>query len=65
MTDESNDPTTQSVVIERTIEAPVASVWHMWTDADRFASWYGPMGATIRWHVSTCESAAIDSSRCR
>ncbi len=36
-----------SVVIERTFAAPVETIWAMWTDADHFKSWYGPMGATI------------------
>ncbi|NNL46780.1 MAG: SRPBCC domain-containing protein, partial [Acidimicrobiia bacterium] len=36
-----------SVMIERTLDAPVELVWQMWTDADHFAAWYGPMGATI------------------
>lgn len=40
-------PATQSVVIERTLDAPVDLVWRMWTEADHFAAWYGPMGATI------------------
>lgn len=47
MTNENPTPATQSVVIERSMAAPVATVWQMWTDADRFASWYGPMGATV------------------
>ena len=38
---------TQSVVIERTLAAPVDLVWQMWTEAEHFAAWYGPMGATI------------------
>lgn len=48
MTDDINTPATQkSVVIERSIAAPVAAVWQMWVEADRFASWYGPAGATV------------------
>lgn len=38
---------TRSVQIERTFDAPIGLVWQMWTDPDHFASWYGPMGATI------------------
>ena len=34
-------------VIERTFDAPIDLVWQMWTDADHFRAWYGPMGATI------------------
>ena len=40
-------PDTQSVVIERVVDAPVALVWQMWTDASHFAAWYGPEGARI------------------
>lgn len=43
MTDNSSN----SVVIERVLDAPVATVWQMWAEAEHFASWYGPMGATI------------------
>ena len=38
---------TQSVRIERTFAAPIEQVWTMWADAEHFASWYGPTGATI------------------
>jgi len=51
MTDNSsNDPgndASKSVVIERTFDAPIETVWAMWTEADHFAAWYGPMGARI------------------
>ena len=43
----TDTPATQSVVIERTLDAPVDLVWQMWTEAEHFAAWYGPMGATI------------------
>lgn len=36
-----------SVKIERTLDAPIDLVWQMWTEAEHFASWYGPMGMTI------------------
>ena len=36
-----------SVVIERTFDAPIDLVWRMWTDGTEFAKWYGPPGATI------------------
>ena len=39
---DSND-----VQIERTLEAPIDTVWSMWTEAEHFANWYGPTGATI------------------
>lgn len=36
-----------AVVIERTLQAPVAVMWRLWTDPHDFAAWYGPAGATI------------------
>jgi uncharacterized protein YndB with AHSA1/START domain len=42
-----NDGFDDAVRIERSFDAPVALVWQLWTDADRFATWYGPEGATI------------------
>jgi uncharacterized protein YndB with AHSA1/START domain len=36
-----------SVVIERTLDAPPDLVWKMWTESEHFAAWYGPMGASI------------------
>lgn len=44
---DTNTTDTQAVVIERTLAAPIETVWTMWADADGFASWYGPEGATI------------------
>lgn len=38
---------TQSVVIERALDAPLARVWEAWTDPAQFAAWYGPPGARI------------------
>lgn len=35
------------VVIDRTLAAPAALVWAMWTDPEHFAAWYGPNGAAI------------------
>lgn len=42
----ANDPT-NSVRIERTFAAPIATVWSMFAESEHFASWYGPQGATI------------------
>ena len=39
--------TTDAVVIERTLDAPIDLVWRMWTDGPEFARWYGPPGASI------------------
>jgi len=36
-----------SVVIERTLDAPADLIWQMWTDPEHFKAWYGPTGATI------------------
>jgi uncharacterized protein YndB with AHSA1/START domain len=38
---------TKDVRIERIFNAPIDLVWAMWTEAEHFAHWYGPMGATI------------------
>ncbi len=43
----SASPDFASVVLERTISAPIEEVWAAWTSGERFASWYGPMGARI------------------
>jgi uncharacterized protein YndB with AHSA1/START domain len=45
MTD--NAGVNESVVIERTFDAPVDVIWRMWTDPEHFKAWYGPAGATI------------------
>ncbi len=42
------DPNSRNaVVIERIVDAPTDLVWRMWTEAEHFAAWYGPTGATI------------------
>jgi uncharacterized protein YndB with AHSA1/START domain len=38
---------TQSLTLERVLDAPIDVVWQMWTDAEHFAAWYGPTGATV------------------
>lgn len=43
--DQNND--TKDVVIERTINAPVAQVWDMWAKSENFKKWYGPTSASI------------------
>ena len=45
MTD--NNGSSDAVVIERILDAPVNLVWQMWTDPEHFKAWYGPAGATI------------------
>lgn len=37
-----------AVVLERTVAAPPAAVWELWTVPEHFEAWYGPDGATIR-----------------
>jgi uncharacterized protein YndB with AHSA1/START domain len=36
-----------SVVIERSFDAPVDLIWRMWTEPEHFKAWYGPRGAAI------------------
>ena len=38
---------TKDVQIERIFDAPIDLIWAMWTEAEHFANWYGPLGATI------------------
>ena len=38
---------TQWVKIERAFDAPIETVWRMWTEADLFMTWYGPMGMSV------------------
>ncbi|OLF72972.1 ATPase [Maricaulis sp. W15] len=35
------------VKIERRFDAPLETVWKMWTDPDLFKQWYGPMGFSV------------------
>ena len=37
---------TNDVVITRIINAPVATVWKMWTDPDEIVKWWGPTDYT-------------------
>lgn len=45
MTDTNSAP--EWAVIERTLDAPIDLIWQMWTEAEHFQKWYGPMGASI------------------
>jgi uncharacterized protein YndB with AHSA1/START domain len=36
-----------SMVLERSFDAPVVLVWQMWTEPEHFKAWYGPDGASI------------------
>jgi uncharacterized protein YndB with AHSA1/START domain len=44
---DDNSPSQPAVVIERTLDAPAAVIWQMWTEPEHFKAWYGPGGATI------------------
>ena len=35
------------IYIERTFDAPRSLVWSAWTEASRFAQWFGPKGASM------------------
>jgi uncharacterized protein YndB with AHSA1/START domain len=35
------------VMIERDFDAPIETVWNMWTNPAFFRTWYGPMGMEI------------------
>jgi len=35
------------VKIERELDAPIETVWQMWTDPALFKEWYGPMGFSV------------------
>ncbi len=39
--------TEDSVVIERTFDAPIELIWQMWTDPEHFKNWYGPKGFSV------------------
>jgi len=41
----SND--SEWVVIDREFDAPIDSIWELWTDAELFKRWYGPNGMSI------------------
>ena len=43
----NDNGSTNAVVIERTLDAPVSRIWEMWTEPDHFRAWYGPMGASV------------------
>jgi len=35
------------VVVERIFDAPIDTIWQMWTQAEHFRNWYGPKGFTM------------------
>lgn len=36
------------VRIERRFDAPIETIWDLWTQGDQFERWYGPNGMTTR-----------------
>jgi uncharacterized protein YndB with AHSA1/START domain len=38
----------EDFVISRTLDAPRALVWKVWTEPEHLAQWWGPKGCTIR-----------------
>lgn len=44
MTENNNS---KDVVIERTFNASIKSVWDMWVISENFQKWYGPEGASV------------------
>ncbi|MFT7518602.1 MAG: hypothetical protein ACI9MC_000734 [Kiritimatiellia bacterium] len=40
----------ESHVIERTWDAPMALIWELWTSAEGLESWWGPNGFTVEVH---------------
>lgn len=35
------------VMIERSFNAPIETIWEMWTSSEKFMQWYGPNGMNI------------------
>ncbi|MEM9951749.1 MAG: SRPBCC domain-containing protein [Chloroflexota bacterium] len=42
-----SDSTKDAVIVERTINAPIDTVWQLWTNPEHFKQWYGPEGFSI------------------
>ena len=49
----NDNPTQETLVIERVFDAPIKLVWQAWTDPDHVTRWYGPKNFT-------CPIARID-----
>ena len=41
------NPTEKFVHIVREFDAPIETIWNMWTDPRLFQKWYGPNGMTV------------------
>ncbi|MEM9529891.1 MAG: SRPBCC domain-containing protein [Pseudomonadota bacterium] len=35
------------VTLERTFNAPIDTIWNLWTDPELFKQWYGPNGMSV------------------
>jgi len=42
----TNDTRDREIFLSRTLNAPVALVWEVWTQPDHIANWWGPTGFT-------------------
>jgi uncharacterized protein YndB with AHSA1/START domain len=36
-----------AIVIERSFDAPIDTIWQLWTELEHFKNWYGPIGFSI------------------
>lgn len=43
---ETNDTKDRELLLTRTLNAPVALVWEVWTNAEHITNWWGPNGFT-------------------
>ena len=46
MENKKADPKDRELLLSRTLNAPVALVWEVWTQPDHIANWWGPNGFT-------------------
>lgn len=46
MTERTDAPATEALVITRVFDAPVELVWKAWSEPERFKQWWGPEGFT-------------------
>jgi len=53
MENKKNDNKDREIRLSRTLNAPVALVWEVWTDPKHIANWWGPTGFTTT--ISTME----------
>ena len=51
MTQTTPLPAAQTIVLERTLRAPIEDIWSLWTTKDGFESWWGPEGFRVQVHT--------------